>query len=256
MYLQKDLKHILIPAGSSILDPFQYFLKFSNSSHIEGNTIFLKDTLILIEDISDILEVVNSSLVLKQGLFSSLELHFPLDFCVVQNINLLSFITRYLPKYNSIFLSKDEIKTTYFFNQNNSIVVSNYFPNKETDGMLDLSLPLPLNKLKYYFFYRFMKDLIVNKLKLPLCTVYYYYDRYNKLRFRLHNSKFALKFLDYYFHNYNFNRDCQYFPEIIFDFPYQYAGDKDLFLKLLKMHGNDSMIYFNNKNNSFLYVIS
>ena len=53
MYVQQDLKHILIPAGSSILDPFQYFLKFSNSSHTEGNTVFLKDTLISIEDISD-----------------------------------------------------------------------------------------------------------------------------------------------------------------------------------------------------------
>lgn len=257
MYLQNDLKSILIQSNTSIPDYSQYFLKFPNTFYVEGSTMFLKDTVISLDDIKDVLELSENSIILKKSIFSSVELHFPLEYTLNSSVNILSFMTRYTPRYSHTYLY--DLKTTSFFNENNSVIVINYSPELLTDGELDLTLPLSLTKLKYYFFYKFMKDLFVNKLKLPLGKVYYYYDRDNNLRFRLHSYKFAYAFLKYYFEHYSDrNISYQYFPEILFDFPYQYAKDKELFINLLKMNSKHSLIYFSSssKVNSALYFVS
>ncbi len=255
MYLQKDLKSVLVLSNTSIPDCSQYFLKFPNTVYEEGNTIFLTDTMIALDDIKDVLELSENSIIVKNSILSSVELHFHLEYTLNSSIDILSFITKYTPKYLHTYLP--DLKNTSFLNANNSVIVIDHVPNLSADGELDLTVPLPITKFKYYFFYKFMKDLFINKLKLPLCKIYYYYDKDNNLRFRLHNYKFAYVFLKYYSEHYSgTNINCQYFPDILVDFPYEYTKDKELFIKVLKMINKNSLIYFDNKVNSYLYFVA
>ena len=92
MYLQKDLKSVLVLSNTSIPDCSQYFLKFPNTVYEEGNTIFLTDTMIALDDIKDILELSENSIIVKNSIFSSVELHFHLEYTLNSSIDILSLL--------------------------------------------------------------------------------------------------------------------------------------------------------------------
>lgn len=249
MYLQKDFT-FLIKTGSDILDFSQYFLKFNNTVYENGYTIFTVDTILSSVDLEEILIIKDDTLILKRSFICSTELHFSLKYASDLNLNLLNFLSTFVP-VNTVYSLKS-LKTTSFITSENSIIVFNYKP-MENDLILDLSAPLPLSKIKLYFFYKFMKDLFQNKLNLPLRKIYYYYDTNGNIRFRLDSSKLIVRFLQYY-STLNINYDKQYFPEILCFIKYNY--EKIHLINFVNTYAqNNSLIYyFNNKSFCFYSV--